>query len=283
MSVDTLQAVKRTRSRPLPVAREEVTKDREEKAPASLEFSVVLVQPRFQGNIGLIARLMKNFGVSDLRLVDAPKLGSQAWKRAMHGRDVLAAAGLFKTLDGALHDIDYIVGTSGISSRHDKKHLRNFVRPADFARRIRRITGRVGLLFGRENYGLSVEELASCDLLVHIPASPTYPVLNISHAVAIILYELFQPKSRVHVPKKASGFEKEVVNRRFSELLAAIDYTPHKRANTEIMFRRILGRAVLSEWEFFTLMGVISKAIQKAAGSGQGAAGGQRAAGSGQR
>lgn len=243
------------------VSRDEVIKARHDEAPAGPEFAVILVQPKFQGNIGLIARLMKNFGVTELRLVDAPKLGSQAWKRAMHAQDVLENAERFKTLDEALRDVDYIVGTSGISSRHDKKHLRNFVRPKDFASRIRRISGRVGLLFGRENYGLSVEELTKCDILVHIPTSPEYPILNISHAVGILLYELFQPQSRVHVPKKASGFEKEVVNRKFAELLQAVDYPAHKRANTEIMFRRILGRAVLSEWEFFTLMGVLSKAM----------------------
>ena len=266
LTPDTVQAVKRGRVRPAPVAREEVTKDKEEEAPARLEFSVILVQPKFQGNIGLIARLMKNFGVSDLRLVDAPELRPQAWKRAMHAQDVLEEASPFKTLDEALRDVDYIVGTSGISSKHDKKHLRNFVRPHEFAGRIRRMTGRVGLLFGRENYGLSVEELTRCDLLVHIPTSPEYPILNISHAVAIVLYELFQPQARVHVPKKASGFEKEVVNRKFMELLELVDYPAHKRANTQIMFRRILGRAVLSEWEFFTLMGVLSKAINKAEG-----------------
>jgi TrmH family RNA methyltransferase len=232
------------------------------------EFVVILVGPKFSGNIGLIARLMKNFGLSDYRLVDAPPLKPQAWKRAMHGRDILAAARFCKTLDEALDDIDYVVGTSGIPSKHDKKHLRNFIRPREFAGRIGRIKGKVGILFGRENYGLSVEELARCDLLVHIPTSPVYPILNISHAVAIMLYELYLPVAKVHIPKKASGFEKEVVNRKFSDLLQAIDYPAHKRANTEIMFRRILGRAVLSEWEFFTLMGVISKAEKRARGEG---------------
>ena len=236
------------------------------KGPEGPEFVVILVGPKFSGNIGLIARLMKNFGLSDLRLVDAQPLKPQAWKRAMHGRDLLAAARYCKTLEQALEDIDYVVGTSGISSKHDKKHLRNFVRPAEFAGRIGRIRGKVGILFGRENYGLSVEELRICDLLVHIPASPVYPILNISHAVAIILYELYQPQAKVHIPKKASGFEKEVVNKKFSELLDAIEYTPHKRQNTEIMVRRILGRAVLSEWEFFTLMGVLSKATSRSRG-----------------
>ena len=264
LSQGSVQAMGRGKQRLPAVARDEVQAGKEKEEPERLEFSVILVGPKYQGNIGLIARLMKNFGLSDLRLVDAPELRPQAWKRAMHAQDLLEAARSFKTLDEALEDIDFIVGTSGISSRHDRKHLRNFLRPRDFAKRIRRISGRVGLLFGRENYGLSVEELTRCDLLVHIPTSREYPILNISHAVAIVLYELFQPQSRVHVPEKASGFEKEVVNRKFAELLELVDYPAHKRANTQIMFRRILGRAVLSEWEFFTLMGVISKAILKA-------------------
>jgi tRNA/rRNA methyltransferase len=264
LSQGSVQALGRGKPRLSAVARDELTAKNEKEAPAVLEFAMILVGPKFQGNIGLIARLMKNFGVSDYRLVNAPELKSQAWRRAMHGRDILEGAKFFKTLDEALQDIDYIVGTSGISSRHDRKHLRNFVRPGEFAKSIRRISGRVGLLFGRENYGLSVEELTRCDLLVHIPTNPEYPILNISHAVAIVLYELFQPQARVHVPQKASGFEKEIVNRHFSELLEVIAYAPHKRANTEIMFRRILGRAVLSEWEFFTLMGVLSKAIGRA-------------------
>jgi tRNA/rRNA methyltransferase len=264
LSQGSVQALGRGKQRHPAVARDVVKAGKDDEGSARLEFSVILVGPKFQGNIGLIARLMKNFGVSDLRLVDGPELRSQAWKRAMHAQDILEAARSFKTLDEALEDVDYTVGTSGISSKHDKKHLRNFVRPPDFAKRIRRMAGRVGLLFGRENYGLSVEELTKCDILVHIPTNPEYPILNISHAVAIVLYELFQPQARVHMPEKASGFEKEVVNRKFAELLELIDYPAHKRANTKIMFRRILGRAVLSEWEFFTLMGVMSKAINKA-------------------
>jgi TrmH family RNA methyltransferase len=216
------------------------------------EYAVVLAGPKFQGNMGLVARLMKNFGLKDLRLVEAPPLRAQAWKRAMHGRDILSAARFHSTLKEALKDIDYIVGTTGIPSRHDKKHLRNAVTPKDFARMIGRIEGKVALLFGRE------------DLLVNIPTDPEYPILNISHAVAIVLYELFQPQAKPHIPQKASGFEKEVAVRRFRELLEVIGYPEYKKPLTEIMFRRIMGRATLSEWEFYTLMGVFSKAIRKA-------------------
>jgi len=264
LSQDSAAAITRGRQRSGPRVKEEAKGKKKLAKPKGPEFSVVLVGPKFQGNIGLIARLMRNFGVKDLRLVDAPELRSQAWKRAMHGRRVLEAARSFKTLDEALKDIDFVVGTTGIPSKHDKKHLRNAVTPRDFVGRIGRVGGRVGLLFGRENFGLFNEELQKCDLLVSIPADREYPILNISHAVAIVLYELFQPRARPHKALKASGFEKEVAIRKFRELLELIDYPEYKKPLTEIMFRRIMGRAALSEWEFFTLMGVFSKAIRKA-------------------
>ncbi len=235
----------------------------------STEFTVVLVGPKFSGNIGLVARLMRNFGLSDLRIVQGPVLRRQAWRRAMHGRDVLASARLFNSLEDAIRDVDYIVGTSGVSSSSDRRHLRGAVTPRFFATRVRRVGGRVALLFGRESFGLSNEELARCDLLVTVPTHPDYPILNVSHAVAILLYELFLPLARPHRPKRASGFEKEVALRRFRELLDAIDYPLHKRAGTEVMVRRVLGRAMLSEKEFYTLMGVISRAIKKASAGGR--------------
>ena len=268
MTQDSATALRRGRPRG-PKAQEEARAGKRRPRPKGPRFSVVLVGPKFQGNIGLIARLMRNFGVKDLRLVDAPELRSQAWKRAMHGRRILEAARSFKTLDEALRDIDYVVGTTGIPSKHDKKHLRNSVTPRDFAKRVRRVGGKVGVLFGRENFGLFNEELQKCDLLVSIPADPEYPILNISHAVAIVLYELFQPRARPHKAQKASGFEKEVAIRRFRELLELIDYPEYKKPLTEIMFRRIMGRATLSEWEFYTLMGVFSKAIRKAKGNAE--------------
>ncbi|MGQ9582453.1 MAG: RNA methyltransferase [Thermoplasmatota archaeon] len=234
------------------------------RSPGRTEFTVVLVGPRYSGNIGLVARLMKNFGLRDLRIVQGPALRRQAWRRAMHGRDVLASARFFTSLEEALVDVDYVVGTSGVSSRSDRGHLRGAVPPRYLASRVRRVGGRVALLFGRENFGLFNEELARCDILVTVPTHPDYTILNISHAAAILLYELFLPLARPHRPKRASGFEKEVALRRFRELLEAIGYPRHKRAGTEVLVRRVLGRAMLSEKEFFTLMGVMSRAIKKA-------------------
>jgi len=163
----------------------------------------------------------------------------------------------------ALKDTDLIVGTSGIDTESEKRFARISVTPRDFAARVAKMSGRVALLFGREDFGLLDEELRRCDLLTTIPASPEYPILNLSHAVTILLYELLAARAIKHGKREASGMEKEKLHEAFESLLAATDYPAHKRARTEVMFRRLIGRAVPSKWEFHALMGVIQRATKR--------------------
>lgn len=228
-------------------------------------FRVVLVEPRHEGNIGAVARLTANFGVKELVLVrPAASLGPEAFKRAMHGGPLLANAQIVGSLDKALEEVDFVVGTSGIISESEKRFLRRAVGPEEAARRLESLRGRVALLFGREDFGLSNEDLARCDMLVSIPTSPAYPVLNISHAVAILLYALVAARKPFRSARPAGGEEKEKLHEFFAALLDRIDYPSHKRAKTRIMFRRLVGRAVPSKWEFHTLMGVFDRATQRA-------------------
>lgn len=224
---------------------------------------VVLVGPKNEGNVGAVARAMKNFGVSRLVLVDPCPIGDEAARRAMHGADVLEAAKTVGTLDEALRGADLVAGTTGISTQSEKKFLRIALDPPDFAKRVAAMDGTLAVLFGREDFGLLDEELARCDLLVSIPASPQYPILNLSHAAVIVLYELFaagRAKGRLRL---ASGQEKELLNKAFKDMMEITEYAPHKRARTAIMFRRLLGRAVPSKWEFHALMGVLNRATKR--------------------
>src|SRR2546427_234215 len=107
------------------------------------------------------------------------------------------------------------------------------------------------------------EELRRRDRLATIPASPEYPILTLSHAVTILLYELLAAKAVKRAKREASGMEKEKLHEAFESLLAATDYPPHKRARTQVMFRRLIGRAVPSKWEFHALMGVIQRAAKR--------------------
>jgi len=226
------------------------------------EFSVVLVEPKYEGNIGAVARAMKNFGVRRLVLVNPPPIGDEARKRAMHGLDVLESAVSFETLDKAVNGADLVVGTSGIDTRNEKKFLRMAVTPRDFAEKVSEMDGKVAILFGREDYGLLNPELMKCDMLVTIPADPEYSILNVAQAAVIVLYELYR-KPAGSVGREASAMEKEKLHEAFADLLAATNYPPHKTERTKVMFRRMVGRAVPTKWEFHATMGVLTRATKR--------------------
>src|SRR6266542_431886 len=113
---------------------------------------VVLVEPKNEGNVGAVARAMKNFGAEDLVLVRPCRLGAEARKRAMHGVDILDAAKTVADLESAVNRADLIVGTSGVNTLSEKRFTRIAMTPRDLARRIARTQGTVALLFGREDF-----------------------------------------------------------------------------------------------------------------------------------
>jgi TrmH family RNA methyltransferase len=135
---------------------------------------------------------------------------------------------------------------------------------AEFAERMKGYEDKVAILFGREDSGLSQDELAHCDLLITIPAEDSYPVLNLSHAATIVMYEISQ--CAVTGPTPAEDGEKERMFAFFEALLDSIDYPEHRRETTALMFRRLMGRAVPTKWEYNTILGIFgdaSKIIDK--------------------
>jgi len=225
-------------------------------------FVVVLVEPKNPGNIGAVARVMMNFDVHRLFLVNPCELDSVCYARAMHATSILDRAQIFSTFQEAVQGLDYLVATSSIESKTEKRHLRNAVLLDEFSEKTLEVSGTIGLIFGREDYGLFNEEIAACDIMCKIPTSESYPSLNLSHAVSVVLYSLYL--RNVYIPTKRrdlGAVEKKKLYEFFARLLDDIDYPPHKKANTKIMFKRILGRAMPSTWEYHTLMGVLSKTL----------------------
>jgi TrmH family RNA methyltransferase len=227
------------------------------------DLRIVLVEPKNEGNVGAVARAMRNFDAEDLVLVRPCRLGDEARRRAMHGRAVLEAARTVDSLEEAIGGADLLVGTSGIDTASEKRFARISIGPKDLAARVAPMDGTVALLFGREDFGLLEDEIIRCDLLVTVPASEGYPILNLSHAVTIVLYELFAARSPRRSPRTASGMEKEKLHEAFDALLEATDYPAHKRERTRVMFRRVMGRAVPSKWEFHALMGALQRATKR--------------------
>ena len=207
---------------------------------------------------------MANFDFKNLYLVNPCALDDECHARAMHAYEIVDNAKIFSSFDDAIKDIDFLVATSSIESKNDKKHLRNAIALENLSDKLLEIEGKVCLVFGREDYGLFNEEIAACDVMLKNPTSESYLSLNLSHAVALVLYSLFinrenEPKQTITIGR----LEKEKLYNFFTELLEEINYPDHKKENTEIMFKRIMGRAIPSKWEYHTLMGVFSKTLDK--------------------
>lgn len=227
-----------------------------------VKYSVILVEPKTTGNIGAVCRLIHNFGLKDLYLINPPELDDDAYARAMHAKDLLEEAEVYENLEECLNEFDLLVGTSGIHTQKEKKFLRKAETPENLAESTKNFDGKVGLMFGREDQGLSNEELKNCDRLVRIPTSEDYPIMNLSHAVCVILYEIFKENEDfdlVPEDKISSQGDKDRLNEYFTEILDMIDYPDHKKEKTEIMFRKIIGRAMITKWEYHRLMGVFSQ------------------------
>ncbi|MFQ5974766.1 MAG: RNA methyltransferase [Candidatus Hydrothermarchaeales archaeon] len=227
------------------------------------KFSVVLVEPKYEGNIGFIARAMKNFGISSLYLVD-PRvdLGDEAYSRAAHAGEVLDKARKVQFGDIS-KEFDFIVGTTGIS-KIDRSSKMKMLTPQQLSNSMGEVNGDVALLFGREDIGLKNEEQEICDLIVNIPASDDYPILNISHAACIVFYELFKDRDQENfITDEALGEEKEAMLANFSDLLDSIDYPNFKKKIIKRMFRRLVGRAGITGREAHRLAGVFRESVRE--------------------
>jgi TrmH family RNA methyltransferase len=234
-----------------------------EKNPLSY-FYVVLVEPKNSGNVGAVARAMMNFDIQHLYLVNPCELDNVCYARAMHATKILDNAKTFSCFEDAIENLDFLAATSSIESKTDKRHLRNPVLLEDFSETIFDVKGKVGLVFGREDYGLFNEEIAACDIMLRIPTSESYLSLNLSHAVTIVLYSIYLKKASIPQRRRVIGsLEKQKLFEFFAQLLDDIEYQPHKKQHTKIMVKRIMGRAMPSKWEYHTLMGVLSKTLGK--------------------
>ena len=228
-----------------------------------MSVRIVLVGPKFEGNVGAVARSMANFGLDELYMVNPCDIGDEAYSRSKHGKQVLLDAVTVTDLEDAIKDCFLVVGTSGIVTEGDKNYVRIPISARELSERLNGYEEKVAVLFGREDQGLFQNELAMCDMLVSIPASKEYPILNMSHAATIVMYELFQNSSFLKQPRSADEVERTLLFKQFDSLLEAIDYPEHRKERTAIMFKRMLGRSVPSRWEFYTLMGVIGDAAKR--------------------
>ena len=224
---------------------------------------VVLVEPQHPGNIGAVARAMANFGLKDLAMVKGCGLADESYARSKSGRPILENSKRFETIEEAIAECDITIGTSGIRAGGDKRWFRA---PQDVKKINEIIAERENpaLLFGRENHGLYREELALCEATVTIPTNSEYPILNLSHAVAIVLYEIKRSEKvkRLKKQKSVSQEEFERLVDRIMELLENSSYPERRLDRSKTTLRRLVSRGNPNIGEYENLMGIF-KAIKE--------------------
>lgn len=225
---------------------------------------VVLVEPEKEGNIGSVARAMKNFDLEDLWIVNPKvRVDGEARAYAMHGLSVLTAARIVGTFDEALENVDIVAGTSSVVARSSSNLLRVAITPRQLAKGIKATKkGRVAIVFGRESSGLNNQELDTCDLLVTIPASRAYKVLNIATAASIIFYEMFQLKKTESIELASKNSSQRLLSQ-LDSLMKKCEIQPHRRRLALRAFRNIISRSLVSRREASLLIGVFRKALSK--------------------
>lgn len=236
---------------------------------------IVLVEPAGPINVGATARVMKNFGLNHLVLVNpqCDPLGVEAMKMAVHAQDILESAVLVATLPEALQGCTRAIATTA-RVRSWETPLEN---PSTALPWLQSEPGKpAALIFGREDRGLSNEELNYAQRFVRIPSSPNYPSLNLATAVAICCYEL----ARIPVSKEldtGTRSDGEVLNQEnvFGKELASLDVVeayyqqlealllnigylyPHTAASRMEKFRQLYNRTQLQTIEVAMLRGIL--------------------------
>ena len=243
--------------------------------PGLANIRIVLIETSHPGNIGAIARAMKNMGLSQLVLVNPKEFPSQvASARASSASDILNAARVVNSLDEALVGTKLVFGASA--------RLRKVSWPQVDVRETAEMAletveeGEVALVFGREDSGLSNAEMDKCHYLAHIPSNPTYSSLNISAAVQVFAYECLMASQIKSVHSKndrsklASTDQLEGFYDHLFQALQDIEFLdPNKNARFMRRMRRLFNRTELDVKEIDILRGILSAAQRKAEKAGR--------------
>lgn len=218
---------------------------------------VVLINPLYSGNVGAVARSMVNFGLSKLVIVGDFRVDDECRNRAKHANFILDNIVFVESFDSARASFDIVIGSSGVVGS-DFNLSRSPLLVEEVVSSLKGFKGRVGLFFGPEDSGLSVDELLLCDFIINIPCSSDYGVMNLSHAATIIFYEFFKAFSVSFRASHAlaSVKEKDVAYSLVEDILSCMDFKSESDLLTQRrVWRNILGKSFISKREISSLLG----------------------------
>ncbi|MCE8001704.1 RNA methyltransferase [Billgrantia ethanolica] len=237
---------------------------------------IVLVQTYHPGNIGASARAMKTMGLTNLVLVN-PRCfpDSEASRLAAGAEDVVDGARVVATLEEAVSDCVQVVGAS---ARLRSLPLPHFDEPEAMARELvdNASSDPVALVFGRERFGLTNDEIRLCSHQVSIPANPDYGILNLSQAVQVLAYETFKawrlrPENEYRPPRPAEERQptREQMahfHEHLSRVMQVSGFLTQPHARTEAQLQALFARAQPSRKELSLLRGLLRSLEESASG-----------------
>lgn len=225
-------------------------------------IDVIFVEPLYDQNVGFIARAMKNFCLGRLVVVN-PRcpLGVDAIKYSMHGVDKLRSIVVKESFEDVIKEYDYVVCSTG---KKGGTPVRRSMLPEEAAERIVAFTGRRALVIGREDRGLSNEELSCCDAVVTIPANPEYPILNASHAATVLFYVIFREAlANSRVIERPPRSELEMFINYLLLLAGELGVNKEKKKRLAVAARRILAETTAPRNDLRLFFGIIRKSYER--------------------
>lgn len=228
-------------------------------------IEIILLEPEHEGNVGAVCRAMANFGFSKLVVVN-PQCdleNDEFFKRAKHSKGMIDIKTRKK-----IPKYDLLIGTTAkINTDYNIKRLP--VLSEGLAAKIIPLAkkNKVGLMFGREGIGLTNEEVEGCDFIVSINSSKGYSTLNLSHAVAIILYELhknMKGKKLMDNIEIASEVDRKQLMKMMNSIVGKFSFgSDHKKDIQKKLWENIFNRALLTKREAHGIMGLLNKVKKK--------------------
>lgn len=230
-------------------------------------IAVALIEPQYPVNVGHIARLMKNFGLKRLYFVKPYFDKVEAVKYSTHGKDVLAIARTM-TLKQLRKKFDILVGTTAIRATSRLNILRESIDAEHMAQTIHDGSSKnFCIVIGRESSGLSNKELTLCDLVVRIDTKTKYKTMNVSHALAILLYEI--SKLKTAPPAKKSKKSVEFASHQNVNLLLEYigkvadsgNYDLHKKPLLEAAVKKLLAKSAPTTKDIMLLVSLFRRSL----------------------
>lgn len=223
-------------------------------------LSIAMIQPKYSLNVGYVARVMNNFGLGRLIIIDRKKLGLSSYVFASHGHVIVENVD-HMNWQQMLGEFDFVIGTTAIATGG-----RNPIRSTLSPERLGRLNfdpSKSVLVLGRDDTGLANQELAACDVIVNVPTGTSYRTLNISHALAIILYTLNRTEG---VPLRWNGINRKLKNTAMNyvdNLLTKTGFIDSKKLEVNLILKKLFNESYLNENQFSVILGFLRRLDRK--------------------